>query len=215
MIRLLPSSARSRFAAVALVALIAAATAQTANASQIRLIAGLNTDEAVLTWGWHEADTRNSLDMVNNVGQTSYLAVKWKSIRTAGSVKVRVTTVAYTGLCTGVRMDVQNDVTNAQLGDYWYVHISPNVPVGTQWKDGQGWTTQPVGAVLADEIAQCKYHDPPLWTGVHLHQGGESYTTPLSGNGKWHEGAAGDGQVIDPTFGVEEPDDNWIHQYQY
>ncbi len=181
-----------------------------AESSQVRLIVGMNTTNAKLSWGWHPGGTRDSLDIINNGGATAGTAVSWMSIRMAGSVKVRVTTVAYTGTCTGVRMDVQNDVTDVQLGDYWYVHISPAVSVGTTWKDGQGWTVQQVGTVLSQENASCV--NAGLWSGPHLHQGGESYTTPLSGNSKWNELDDGIGQVINPTF---DEDDNWLHQYQY
>lgn len=180
-----------------------------AHADEDRMVSGLDGTSLYITQGWHSPGT--SLDLVrNDGGATAGSNVAWKSVKEAGSRAMYMTTVQYGGLCTGVQLRVQADSFSGQdLGDYWFVHISPAVGVGTSWKSINivgGFTTQNLGTDLADENATCKNNG--LWTGPHLHQGGDnSPNTALYTN--W---ALGYGQTLSPPA---DATNNWLHKYSY
>ena len=191
--------------------LLLTTTSAGAVTAEHRVIVGLATTNADITTNWHSPGS--NLDLTNNNGATVDANVYWQSRHTSGARGMDATTINHAGYCTGQDIYISDGTTGAALGNYWFVHIHDTIGSGTWfWVAANfNWTLQYIGKVngASDENADCKnppFASPTLWTGPHLHQGGDN----------------GAGTAVYTNYSIPDPVNptgnysaNWMHKYQW
>jgi hypothetical protein len=175
-------------------------------AYEFRLVVGIASSWSNFgTGGWHGPGT--NLDLNTGLGTTAGMSVYWQSAYISGSRGMDATTVYHPGSCTGQDIYVADGTTGSPLGNYWFVHIQ-GIGAGSYFWVGTGttWTIKYMGSILSDEAPACKNAVPPLWTGPHLHQGGDNTaSTKIYTN--W--GLTG----TNPISPTGDYTNKWMHKY--
>jgi hypothetical protein len=198
-------------AMVALAPAILAWPGDAAAGGHHRVIMGILNPTACISSWWHGSPDSSSLDFVTRTnggcspGNTSAnKQVYWQSRHLSGNA-IRLERVQHTGFCTGVQLTAKDGEYLSKLGNYWFVHIQPQISLGSVfWANtNYGWSTKYVGYVLEWETSTCVSETG--YDGAHLHRGGDNAKPPIYRN---HA-------IPNPVTNPTDYNNQWVNRYTW